>query len=181
MFAEWSREYVKTIKTITGVVDVAFGLLFIGIAALVLTYLPGEWADYDREPEDLIFSGVYFVLSAFVGLTMWLSGVILYRDRGHFVISARLATWLLITGVVILSSLVVIGVTSSDAVPVNPERSASSHPRAFGTFPRVIAKYVNEDAILTLEDAIRRMTSMAARRLGLHDRGLIGTHNAACA
>ncbi len=61
----------------------------------------------------------------------------------------------------------------TDASPVNPATTASSHPRAFGAFPRVIAKYVREDGVLSLEDAVRRMTSMAARRLGLHDRGIV--------
>jgi N-acyl-D-amino-acid deacylase len=67
----------------------------------------------------------------------------------------------------------------TDASPVNPATSASAHPRAFGAFPRVIAKYVREDSILTLEDAVRRMTSLAARRMGLHDRGLIAPGMAA--
>ncbi len=67
----------------------------------------------------------------------------------------------------------------TDASPVNPATSASSHPRAFGAFPRVIAKYVREDRVITLEDAVRRMTSLAARRLGLHDRGLIAPGMAA--
>ena len=61
----------------------------------------------------------------------------------------------------------------TDASPVNPATSASSHPQAFGAFPRVIAKYVREDGLITLEDAVRRMTSLAAHRLGLHDRGLV--------
>jgi N-acyl-D-aspartate/D-glutamate deacylase len=63
----------------------------------------------------------------------------------------------------------------TDASPVNPATSASSHPRAFGAFPRVITKYVREDGVLTLEEAVRRMTSLAAHRLGLFDRGLIAT------
>lgn len=67
----------------------------------------------------------------------------------------------------------------TDASPVNPETADSSHPRAFGAFPRVIAKYVREDSVLTLEDAVRRMTSMAARRLGLHDRGSVAPGMAA--
>mgnify|MGYP001820323021 CR=1 FL=1 len=67
----------------------------------------------------------------------------------------------------------------TDASPVNPETSASSHPRAFGAFPRVIAKYVREDGILTLEEAVRRMTGLAAHRLGLFDRGLIANGMAA--
>jgi N-acyl-D-amino-acid deacylase len=61
----------------------------------------------------------------------------------------------------------------TDAAPVNPATSASAHPRAFGAFPRVIRKYVREDGVLSLEDAVRRMSSMAAQRLGLHDRGFI--------
>jgi N-acyl-D-aspartate/D-glutamate deacylase len=67
----------------------------------------------------------------------------------------------------------------TDASPVNPETTASAHPRAFGAFPRVIAKYVREDGVLSLEDAVRRMTSMAARRLGLHDRGVVAPGMAA--
>ena len=67
----------------------------------------------------------------------------------------------------------------TDASPVNPASTASSHPRAFGAFPRVIAKYVREDGVITLEEAIRRMTSLAARRLGLHDRGIVAPGMAA--
>ena len=47
------------------------------------------------------------------------------------------------------------------------------HPRAFGTFPRVLGHYVRERKILTLEDAVRKMTSFPAARLGLQDRGLL--------
>lgn len=61
----------------------------------------------------------------------------------------------------------------TDASPVNPATNASAHPRAFGAFPRVIAKYVREDRALTLEDAVRRMSSMAAHRLGIRDRGIL--------
>ncbi|MEM1545388.1 MAG: D-aminoacylase [Candidatus Methanomethylicia archaeon] len=47
------------------------------------------------------------------------------------------------------------------------------HPRAYGTFPRVIAKYVREDILLSLGEAIRRMTSLPARKLKLKDRGIL--------
>jgi len=47
------------------------------------------------------------------------------------------------------------------------------HPRGAGAFPRVLARYVREQRVLTLEDAIRKMTSLPAARLGLRDRGLI--------
>lgn len=47
------------------------------------------------------------------------------------------------------------------------------HPRAFGTFPRILAEYVKRQKVLTLEDAVRKMTSWPAQRMGLSDRGLI--------
>ena len=51
--------------------------------------------------------------------------------------------------------------------------SGAFHPRCFGTYPRILAKYVREEKILTLENAIRKMTSFPANKLGLQDRGLI--------
>lgn len=57
----------------------------------------------------------------------------------------------------------------SDAIPVGRR----PHPRAYGTFPRYLGLYVRELGILTLEDAIRKMTSFPAQRLNLNDRGLL--------
>jgi N-acyl-D-aspartate/D-glutamate deacylase len=50
---------------------------------------------------------------------------------------------------------------------------ANPHPRSYGTFPRVLGRYVRELGTLTLEDAIRRMTSAPAQRVGLTDRGVL--------
>lgn len=47
------------------------------------------------------------------------------------------------------------------------------HPRSFGTHPRVLAKYVREDHLLGLEEAVRKMTALPAGRLGLGDRGVL--------
>jgi dihydroorotase/N-acyl-D-amino-acid deacylase len=47
------------------------------------------------------------------------------------------------------------------------------HPRAYGTFPRILRKYVREDHLLTLPDAIRKFSSLPAERLRLADRGVI--------
>jgi N-acyl-D-aspartate/D-glutamate deacylase len=47
------------------------------------------------------------------------------------------------------------------------------HPRSYGAFPRVLARYVREQKVLTLEDAIRRMTSLSMERIGQKERGLI--------
>src|SRR5439155_10821957 len=51
--------------------------------------------------------------------------------------------------------------------------SVMTHPRAYGTFPRILGRYVREQKLLRLEEAVRRMTSLAARRIGLQDRGLL--------
>ena len=50
---------------------------------------------------------------------------------------------------------------------------ASPHPRSYGTFVRVLGVYVRERKLLTLEDAVRKMTSFPAQRVGLLDRGLL--------
>jgi dihydroorotase/N-acyl-D-amino-acid deacylase len=47
------------------------------------------------------------------------------------------------------------------------------HPRWYGTFPRVLGRYVRERRLLTLESAVRKMTAMPAARLGVRDRGRI--------
>jgi N-acyl-D-aspartate/D-glutamate deacylase len=52
-------------------------------------------------------------------------------------------------------------------------RRGNPHPRNFGTFPRVLGVYLRERKVLTLEDAVRKMTSLNAAKLGLRDRGLL--------
>ena len=47
------------------------------------------------------------------------------------------------------------------------------HPRAWGTFPRILRKYVREDKLLTLEDAIRKFTALPAQRMRFADRGVL--------
>ena len=52
------------------------------------------------------------------------------------------------------------------------------HPRAFGAFPRILCHYVRERGVITLPDAVRKFTSLAAARVGLADRGVlkVGMH-----
>ena len=47
------------------------------------------------------------------------------------------------------------------------------HPRVYGTYPRILGKYVREDGLLSLEDAVRKMTSFPAQRLGLVNKGVL--------
>jgi len=52
-------------------------------------------------------------------------------------------------------------------------RTGNPHPRNFGTFPRVLGVYVRELGLLRLEDAVRKMTSLSAAKIGLLDRGIL--------
>jgi N-acyl-D-aspartate/D-glutamate deacylase len=52
-------------------------------------------------------------------------------------------------------------------------RRGNPHPRNFGTFPRVLGRYVRQWKVLRLEDAVRKMTALNAAKLGLRDRGLV--------
>lgn len=54
-----------------------------------------------------------------------------------------------------------------------PDLRGQPHPRLFGTFPKVLGHYVRERQVITLEDAVRRMTSLSCDRFGLLDRGRI--------
>ena len=60
-----------------------------------------------------------------------------------------------------------------------PLRRGNPHPRNFGTFPRVLGVYVRQQNLLTLEEAVRKMTSLNANKLGLRDRGVVRTGAAA--
>ena len=62
---------------------------------------------------------------------------------------------------------------SSDAAPSDPATAAHAHPRTFGTFPRILAKYVRDEHVISLPNAIREMTSSPANQLKLNDRGRI--------
>src|SRR5579884_1037567 len=65
---------------------------------------------------------------------------------------------------------------STDAGGLDPawaKQEGPTHQRAYGTYPRVLAKYVRDEKLLTLEDAIRKMSGAVAARLHLQDRGLL--------
>jgi N-acyl-D-amino-acid deacylase len=49
----------------------------------------------------------------------------------------------------------------------------SPHPRGYGTNARVLSTYVRDEKVISLEDAVRRMTSLPAQKFGLNDRGLL--------
>ena len=69
--------------------------------------------------------------------------------------------------------LVSIDTDSGAKAEDGPLAESKSHPRAWGTFPRILGRYVREEKLLTLEEAVRKMTSLAAARVGLLDRGIL--------
>jgi len=65
-------------------------------------------------------------------------------------------------------------VIGTDAGGSNPDSAQELvHPRGYGSYPRILGRYVREQHVLTLEDAVRKMSSAVAARLSLFDRGLI--------
>jgi len=70
-----------------------------------------------------------------------------------------------------------VGMDLGALAPDGPLNMRVVHPRAYGTFPRILGKYVREEHVLTLEAAVRKMTGVAAERLGLRDRGVLAEGN----
>jgi N-acyl-D-aspartate/D-glutamate deacylase len=68
---------------------------------------------------------------------------------------------------------VAIGSDGSSLATDGPLRAGVPHPRNFGTFPRVLGRYVREMKVISLEEAVRKMSSLPASILGLTDRGTI--------
>jgi dihydroorotase/N-acyl-D-amino-acid deacylase len=71
------------------------------------------------------------------------------------------------------SPLVSIGTDSGARAEDGPLAGSKSHPRGWGSFPRILGRYVREQHLLTLEEAVRRFTSRAAWRVGITERGVI--------
>jgi N-acyl-D-aspartate/D-glutamate deacylase len=66
-----------------------------------------------------------------------------------------------------------VGSDGSAMSPEGPRGRGNPHPRSYGTFPRVLGRYVRELKVLTLPEAIKKMTSMNADKINIRDRGLL--------
>jgi dihydroorotase/N-acyl-D-amino-acid deacylase len=63
---------------------------------------------------------------------------------------------------------------STDAGGMDPDSAQGlAHPRSYGSYPRIMGKYVREEGVIPLEDAVRKATSSVARRLHIEDRGIL--------
>ncbi|MER5389704.1 D-aminoacylase [Saccharopolyspora sp. NPDC002686] len=68
---------------------------------------------------------------------------------------------------------------ASDGWIMTEQGEGRPHPRSFGTFARVLGRYVRERGVVALEDAVRKMTALPAARIGLTDRGVLAAGRAA--
>jgi N-acyl-D-amino-acid deacylase len=100
------------------------------------------------------------------------AGATIHATMNPYGVDGDLASWLRLSGASIGSQSPALGA-------VGLLSRSAAHPRAYGTFPRVLAKYVREDNVLTLGEAIRRMTSTAAAQFRLEGRGAIRVGNVA--
>ena len=69
-----------------------------------------------------------------------------------------------------------LGMIGSDGLAISPtgvHGSEQHHPRFYGTYPRILGRYVREQSIMSLETAVEKMSGMPAERLGLKDRGRV--------
>jgi N-acyl-D-amino-acid deacylase len=73
----------------------------------------------------------------------------------------------------VCSPIVTFGSDSEEHAEDGPLSTSKVHPRSFGTFARILGVYVHEQNCMRLEEAVRKMTSLAASRVGLMDRGIL--------
>jgi N-acyl-D-aspartate/D-glutamate deacylase len=66
-----------------------------------------------------------------------------------------------------------VAVGSDSGAVVGVMREVGAHPRSYGTFPRILGHYVRDEHLFTLEEAVRKMTSLAASRVPFADRGVL--------
>ena len=77
------------------------------------------------------------------------------------------------TKMILQHPLVAIGSDGNSLSATGPLSEGHPHPRAFGTFPRVLGKYARDEKLFSLAEAVRKMTSLPAKKLGLQMRGLL--------
>jgi N-acyl-D-amino-acid deacylase len=68
---------------------------------------------------------------------------------------------------------VMVGTDAGGVDPAWAQALGPTHPRGYGSYPRILGKYVRDEGVLPLEDAVRKMSSAVAQRLGIRNRGLL--------
>src|SRR5258706_13262470 len=73
-----------------------------------------------------------------------------------------------------------IGSDGTAVTETGPLAAGNPHPRYFGTFPRVLGRYVREEKLISMEEAVRKMTSANAAKVHQYDPGLLRPGMASC-
>jgi N-acyl-D-amino-acid deacylase len=138
----------------------AAGILITGVLYDSLRYLQGKRiseiaATRHEDPIETIFD----IVLADGGLEHT-SAIYFVMDEAD--VQAAMKSW-----------WVAVNTDHGGTAPDGPLSVQSAHPRAYGTFPRILGHYVRELHLMPLEFAVRKMTSLAAQRVGLVDRGLL--------
>lgn len=107
------------------------------------------------------------------GADPWTTACDLIISEGGYVGMVRFAMSEEDVKTVMTHPAVMIGSDGSALAPYGRLGESRPHPRNYGTFVRVLGKYVREDRVLTLPEAVRKMTGLPAARFGLWDRGLV--------
>jgi N-acyl-D-amino-acid deacylase len=144
---------------------------------------PDDLRQGQREfyPEDVVVADAPTALEPYVGMSI----ADIARERGEAPADAALQMLRLGGGAVLT---IVHGMSdenverimrhpavavASDGWTLSPTSGGTPHPRSYGSYARVLGRYVRERGVLRLEDAVRKMTSLPAQRLGFRDRGLV--------
>jgi N-acyl-D-amino-acid deacylase len=141
-----------------------------GWSGIVVGLAPGDEAASGRSLADLAGERGRHPLDVALDLIVVSEG---QADATYFDQSEEVVRALLV------HPLVAVGSDGWSVAPDGPLADLPEHPRSYGTFPRVLGRYVRDERTLSLEEAVRKMTSLTAGRFGLRDRGVV--REGACA
>jgi N-acyl-D-amino-acid deacylase len=133
-------------------------------SAIVVGSCPGDEAASGRSLADLAAERGHDPLDVAFDLIVASEGQAdaTFHDQSEEVVRALMA-----------HPAVAVGSDGWSVAPDGPLAAIPEHPRSYGTFPRVLGRYVRGLGVLSLEEAVRKMTSLTAARFGLPDRGVI--------
>lgn len=148
---------------------VSFGWGAIGIVETTRTAAAGKSIeDLAREPGADPFDVCFDLLLADSGLTRSSVGVM---SEDNIRLKLQHPLTMVSTDGTTVDSLALAAPAASGGGPAQPPKKL--HPRCFGTYPRLLGRYVREMGVLSLQEAIRKCTSLPAATAGIKDRGLI--------
>ena len=147
--AEWENEYLGAGGAVNfRIVDVQGNENYLDYEGMMLDEIAAE---LEKDPKDVIMDIIQEGGAGFVSLL---------TDEDDLRLAMR-QPW------------VAFGTDGRLAAPDGPLSAGLPHPRAYGTYPKILGRYVRELGVISLEEAIRKSTSLAAESIGVEDRGTL--------